>query len=369
MAKYIYQQKNWTNFTWNECEISVLLAQVRYLQGRVLGKMSALGFALQKESTFATLTLDVLKSSEIEGEKLNRAAVRSSIARHLGIEIAGAVYADKNTEGVVEMMLDATQNFSQPLTEDRLFSWHSALFPSKRSGMHKIAVGCYRTGEMQIVSGALGNEKVHYEAPKPEVIPAEMSLFLKWLNTENKQDTIIKAAIAHLWFVTLHPFDDGNGRIARTITDMLLARSDESSQRFYSMSAQIQKERKKYYAALEKTQHSSSDITLWLNWFLTCLNRALLATEQTLQNILYKAVFWNKNAKISFNDRQKLMLNKLLNGDFRGKLQSSKWAKMTKCSSDTALRDIKDLMEKGVLQQEAAGRNTNYELKNEIFLD
>jgi Fic family protein len=363
MVKYIYQQKNWTNFIWNEREISVLLAQVRHLQGRVLGKMSALGFALQKESTLATLTLDVLKSSEIEGEKLNRAAVRSSIARRLGIEIAGEIYADRNTEGVVEMMLNATQNFSQPLTEDRLFGWHSALFPSGRSGMYKIKAGCYRTGDMQIVSGALGNEKVHYEAPKSEVIPAEMNLFLEWLNTENKQDPVVKAAIAHLWFVTLHPFDDGNGRIARAITDMLLARSDESSQRFYSMSAQIQKERKKYYAVLEKTQHNSNDITLWLNWFLTCLNRALFATEQTLQNILYKADFWNKHTKTSFNDRQKLMLNKLLDGDFRGKLQSSKWAKMAKCSPDTALRDIRDLMEKGVLRQEAAGgRSTNYEL-------
>jgi Fic family protein len=366
MTKYIYQNENWTDFTWNDRQISVLLAQVRNMQGRLLGRMSALGFGFQAEATLETVTLDILKSSEIEGEKLNRAQVRSSVARRLGIDAAGLVSSARNIDGIVEMMLDATQRYEPPLTEERLFGWHAALFPTGYSGSYKIDTACYRKGEMQVVSGAMGKERIHYEAVAAEKVKPEMDSFLKWFNSENDTiDSVIKVAIAHLWFVTIHPFDDGNGRMARTVSDMLLARSDESKQRFYSMSAQILKERRKYYSALEITQHSTnSDITVWLDWFLNCLKNALLTSEKILQNVLRKAEFWNGNAKTAFNDRQMKMLNKLLDGDFRGKLQSSKWAKICKCSQDTAIRDIKDLIEKGVLQQEQqGGRSTNYELK------
>ena len=365
MAKYIYQNENWTDFTWNDKQVSVLLAQVRNLQGRLLGKMSALGFGFQAEATLETITLDILKSSEIEGEKLNQAQVRSSIARRLGVEAGGLVTSARNIDSIVEMMLDATQKYELPLTEERMFGWHNALFPAGYSSGYKIDVARYRKGEMQVVSGAMGKEKVHYEAVAVEKVKSEMDKFLKWINAENgKIDSVVKVAIAHLWFVTIHPFDDGNGRIARTISDMLLARSDESNRRFYSMSAQILKERKKYYGALEKTQHSiNSDITAWLDWFLNCLKNALLASEKILQSVLQKAYFWNRNAKTTFNDRQVKMLNKLLGGDFRGKLQSSKWAKICKCSQDTAIRDIKDLIEKGILKQDQqGGRSTTYEL-------
>ena len=363
MAKYIYQNENWTDFSWSDKQIAVLLSQVRNLQGRLLGKMSALGFDFRAEATLEIITLDILKSSEIEGEKLNRAQVRSSIARHLGIDVAGIVASARNIDGIVEMMLDATQRYELPLTEERMFGWHAALFPTGYSNAYKIDVACYRKGEMQVVSGAMGKERVHYEAVATEKVKPEMDRFLDWINAENTNiDCVIKAAIAHLWFVTIHPFDDGNGRIARAIGDMLLARSDESKQRFYSMSAQILKERKKYYEALEKTQHSAnSDITVWLVWFLNCLKNALLASEKTLQSVLDKANFWNENAQTAFNDRQIKMLNILLNNDFRGKLQSSKWAKICKCSQDTAIRDIKDLIEKGILSQdEAGGRSVSY---------
>ena len=367
MPKYIYQYKNWTNFTWDDKAILPILGEVRNLQGRLLGEMCALGFSLQKEATLNTLTLDVLKTSEIEGEKLNRAQVRSSLAKRLGIEIEGWVYSDRNVEGIVEMMLDATQNYKQPLTEERLFGWHAALFPTGRSGLYKIEVAQYRTGEMQVLSGAMGKERVHYEAPAPDTLKNEMDKFIAWFNSNIKIDPVIKAAIAHLWFVTLHPFDDGNGRITRALSDMLLARSDNTSKRFYSMSTQILKERKKYYAALEKSQHCESDITHWLNWFLSCLKRALLASENILQSVLTKAAFWDKHSQTPLNERQILMLNKLLDGFF-GKLKSSKWAKITKCSSDTALRDIKDLIEKGILrQEEGGGRSVNYTL-NDAYL-
>lgn len=365
MAKYIYQRKNWTDFTWNDKKISVLLAEVRHLQGRILGKMTSLGFGYQEEATLENITLDILKSSEIEGEKLNKQQVRSSIARRLGLEVAGLVNSDRSIDGIVEMMLDATQCYENSLTEERLFGWHGALFPTGRSGLYAIEVAKYRTGEMQVVSGGFGREKIHYEAVLAKNVNAEMDNFLNWLNSDNSQDSVIKSAIAHLWFVTIHPFDDGNGRIARAICDLLLARSDESKQRFYSMSAQINKERKKYYEAIEKVQHRTedSDITVWLEWFLSCLKNALAASDKILKSVLKKAEFWKTNAQISFNDRQKLMLNKLLDGDFRGKLQSSKWAKICKCSQDTAIRDIKYLLEKGILrQEESGGRSTNYEL-------
>jgi Fic family protein len=362
MAKYIYQHKNWTDFTWSYSKISVTLGEVRNLQGKLLGQMNALGFSLKSEAMLETLTLDVLKSSEIEGEKLNHRQVRSSIARRLGLEIAGLTIADRNVEGVVEMLLDASQNYMQELSEDRLFGWHSALFPSGRNGMYKIEVGKYRTGEMQIVSGTIGNEKVHNEAVSAKDVQSEMDKFLNWINEKSKIDLVIKSAIAHLWFVTIHPFDDGNGRIARAISDMLLARSDSSSQRFYSMSNQILKERKKYYSALEKTQYGGNNITLWLNWFLNCLKNSLINTEITLNSVLSKANFWKRVAGIPINDRQKLVINRMFDG-FNGKLTSSRWAKITKVSTDTALRDIKDLIDKGILRQEKeGGRSVNYTL-------
>jgi len=364
MAKYIYQHENWTDFTWDYGKIALVLGEVRNLQGKLLGTMNALGFSLKSQAVLETLTLDVMKSSEIEGEKLNRKQVRSSIARRLGIETSGLIFSDRDVEGVVEMMLNATQNYTDYLSEDRLFGWHSALFPSGRSGMYKIEVGKYRTGEMQVVSGVLGNEKVHYEAVEAKNVKYEMDKFISWINKKSQIDPVIKSAVAHLWFVTIHPFDDGNGRIARAISDMLLARSDGTSQRFYSMSNQILKERKKYYNALQKTQWGDSDITFWINWFLNCLKNTLINTAVVLKNVLRKAEFWEKHKETPINERQRLMLNKLFD-DFFGKLTSSKWAKITKCSTDTALRDIKDLIEKGILQQEeGGGRSANYTLKN-----
>jgi Fic family protein len=360
MTKYLYQYKNWTDFKWDYSKIAVTLGEVRNLQGKLSGAMNALGFPLKSETMLETLTLDILKSFEIEGEKLNRKQVRSSIARRLGLETGGLIFVDRNVEGVVEMLLDATQNYMQELSEDRLFGWHSALFPSGRSGMYNIEVGKYRRGEMQIVSGAMGQEKIHYEAVPAKDVKSEMDRFINWVNEESQIDLVIKSAISHLWFVTIHPFDDGNGRIARAVSDMLLARSDGSSQRFYSMSNQILKERKKYYSTLEKTQYGDTDITPWLNWFLNCLKNSLINTEITINSVLSKAEFWKRIADIPINSRQKLMINKLLNG-FNGKLTSSKWAKITKVSSDTALRDIKDLIGKGILQQEEkGGRSVNY---------
>jgi Fic family protein len=308
------------------------------------------------------LTLDVLKSSEIEGEMLNYEQVRSSIARRLGIEYAGMVHADRNIEGVVEMMLDATQKYNEPLDQERIFGWHAALFPTGWSGMHRIDIGCYRKGEMQVVSGPMGKEKVHYQAPSQKIIKQEMDKFLDWINRKTKIDGVLKAAIAHFWFIIIHPFDDGNGRIARAISDMLLARSENSPQRFYSLSNQILIEKKLYYEILQKVQHSSGDISKWLDWFLNCLYRTLISTDETLKRVLNKAEFWDKHKETILNSRQRLMLNKLLDG-FDGKLKTSKWAKIAKCSADTALRDIKDLIEKGILkQEESGGRSTNYEL-------
>ena len=362
MAKYIYQFENWPNFTWNEQEIQLILGKVRHLQGKLLGQMSALGFSEKEEMMLSTLTLDVLKSSEIEGEILNYEQVRSSIARKLGIEYAGMIYSDRNVDGVVEMMLDATQKYDKLLDDERLFSWHAALFPTGRSGMLKIDTGCYRSGVMQVVSGPLGKEKIHYQAPSPNKVKSEMDIFLEWFNNDTKIDIVLKAAIAHFWFIIIHPFDDGNGRIARAISDLLLARSDNSSQRFYSLSSQILIERKVYYEILQKVQHSNGDITEWLHWFLNCLYKAINSTEESIQKVFYKAEFWDKHKETILNSRQRLILNKLFDG-FNGKLSSSKWAKITKCSSDTALRDIQDLIKKGILQKEiAGGRSTNYEL-------
>ena len=363
--KYIHQEAGWPKFTWDQEKLSPRLADVRHRQGRLIGRMEGLGLVLRKEAELETLTLDVLKSSEIEGELLNHDQVRSSIARRLGMDIAGAVPADRNVEGVVEMMLDATQNYDKPLTADRLFGWHSALFPTGRSGMHRIVVGAWRDdarGPMQVVSGPIGKEKVHYEAPSARRLNAEMSRFLAWANKKDGTDPVIRAALAHLWFVTIHPFDDGNGRIARAIADWALARSEGSSQRFYSMSSQMRAERKTYYDILEKTQKASLDVTEWMAWFLDCLGRAISGTESTLASVFRKARFWEKNAGKTINERQKLMLNKLLDG-FEGKLTSTKWAKIAKCSQDTAQRDIQGLIEQRVLVKDAAGgRSTGYSL-------
>ncbi len=362
MAKYIYEHNNWTDFSWQDKAINAIFGEVRLMQGKIIGQMNALGFSAKEEATLAALTLDVVKSSEIEGELLNYDQVRSSIARRLGINTAGLVSSSRHIEGVVEMMLDATQRHTLPLTEKRLFSWHAALFPTGYSGPYEIEVGRYRTGEMQVVSGAMGKEKVHYEAVTPKLVKAEMDKFLDWFNNDNKLDLVLKAAIAHFWFIIIHPFDDGNGRIGRAITDMLLARAEGSGERFYSMSNQILSERQRYYKVLQKVQHSSGDITEWLDWFLHCLKNAMLTTENTTRKIVRKAEFWKLHEHVPINERQRLMLNKLFEG-FEGKLQTSKWAKITKTSTDTALRDIKDLVEKGILQQtEEGGRNANYEL-------
>lgn len=364
MAVYINQLPNWPRFTWQQEQIAALLAETRHRQGRLLGKMESLGFNLQAEASLQTLTLDVLKSSEIEGELLDAGQVRSSIARRLGMDIAGLVPADRHVEGIVEMMLDATQQYQQILSEDRMFGWHAALFPTGRSGMHKIKVGAWRDNTkddpMQVVSGAMGKEKVHFEAPEADRLNTEMNQFINWFNEDKGMDAVLKAAIAHLWFVTLHPFDDGNGRIARAIADMQLARADGTPQRFYSMSDQIRKERKEYYDILEATQKGSLDITRWLSWFLECLDRAIAATDNTLNGVLTKAKFWERHPATVLNDRQRIMINKLLDG-FDGKLNTSKWGKITKTSQDTALRDIQDLVSKKILEKETGGgRSTSY---------
>ena len=362
---YIYQRRGWPKFQWDQDRLINPLASLRHKQGKLIGHMAALGFPLRSEAMLQTLTLDVLKSNEIEGEILNPEQVRSSIARRLGIDTFGLLPVDRDVEGVVDMLFDATQNFTDSLTKDRLFNWHAALFPTGRSGMYKITVADWRTqdtGPMRVVSGAMGKERVHFQAPDASALDHEMQLFLDWFNRDEPIDPVVKAAIAHLWFVTIHPFDDGNGRMARTIADMQLARADGSAQRFYSMSAQIRKERNAYYDALERTQRGDLDITDWLDWFLSCLDRALSATEETLNSILKKARHWEWLATKILNERQRLLLNKLLDG-FTGKLTTSKWAKIAKCSQDTALRDIQHLVEQGVLEKEnAGGRSTSYGL-------
>jgi Fic family protein len=363
--KYFHEHEDWPNFRWQDQNLAASLAHVRHKQGRLIGRMEALGFKLRAEAVLHTLTEDVTKSSEIEGEHLDKEQVRSSIARRLGMDVGGLVPAERNVEGVVEMMLDATQNFAQPLTEDRLFGWHSALFPTGRSGMTKIVVGNWRddaTGPMQVVSGPYGREKVHYEAPSADRLPTEMQKLLAWLEHEKDVDPVIVAGVAHLWFVTIHPFEDGNGRIARAIADLALARSEGSAQRFYSMSSQIRAERKRYYDMLEATQKRDLDITLWLKWFLECLDRAIDRADETLSAIMAKARFWEATKSHPLNDRQLLVLNRILDG-FDGKLTSSKWAKLAKCSQDTASRDIDDLVRKGVLVRgSAGGRSTSYDV-------
>ncbi|WP_263351339.1 Fic family protein [Acidicapsa acidisoli] len=362
---YIHEQAGWPGFRWDHDRISARLIDVRHRQGLLIGQMKGLGFQLRTEAVLNTLTEDVLKSSEIEGEVLDRDQVRSSIARRLGLDIGGLVPADRNVEGVVEMMLDATQRYADPLTGRRLFGWHAALFPTGHSGISKIRVGAWRDdakGPMQVVSGPIGKERVHYEAPAADRLRDEMKAFVDWFEKDRSTDLVLKAGVAHLWFVTIHPFDDGNGRIARAIADMVLARSEDTSQRFYSMSAQIRQERKAYYDILEATQKGDLDITRWLEWFLDCLGRAFERSETVLGAVLGKTRFWEHFAKVEFNERQRAVINRLLNG-FEGKLTSSKWAKLAKCSHDTALRDIEDLIRKKVLVKDPArGRSTSYSL-------
>ncbi len=365
-STYIHQLTDWPRFHWDRERIAPVLARSRESQIRLLGKMEGMGFSLQKEATLQTLTQDVVKSSEIEGEVLDPDQVRSSIARRLGMDIAGLVPADRSVEGVVEMMIDATQRFSEPLTEERLFGWQAALFPTGRSGIQKIIVGDWRKNTvndpMQVISGMMGREKVHFQAPDSALVPDEMFAFLKWFNDEMVEDSLLKAAIAHLWFVTIHPFEDGNGRIARAISDLQLARADNSAQRFYSMSAQIRKEKNRYYDRLEETQKGKLDITGWLEWFLECIDRSIHATSETLASVLQKAAFWKTHAGKKFNDRQLLMLGKMLDG-YPGKINSSNWGKLTGVSADTAVRDINELVEKEILiKGPAGGRSTSYRL-------
>ncbi len=366
--RYIHQLNNWPKFIWDDQGIMSLLGDVRNRQGRLIGRMESLGFPLRSEAILQTLTLDVLKSSEIEGDLLDSAQVRSSIARRLGMDIAGLISSDRHVDGVVEMMLDATQQFNKSLTKDRLFGWHASLFPTGRSGMQKIVVGAWRDdkhGPMQVVSGPSGRQKVHFEAPDASRLNREMKNFMSWFNQERGIDPVLKAAIAHLWFVTIHPFEDGNGRMARAITDMQLARADGSAQRFYSMSVVIRQERNAYYDVLEKIQKNTDmDITVWIKWFLGCLDRALDTTEKTLAGVFKKARFWETHPEGSLNERQIMLINKLFDG-FEGNLTSSKWAKIAKCSQDTALRDIGELIEKKILIKETAGgRSTSYLLRD-----
>ena len=363
--KYIHERPDWPAFRWNRERVDTPLTTVRHQQGRLSGHMEALGFPLQQEAVLKTLTEDVVKSSEIEGERLSVDHVRSSIARHLGMDVGAVAPMDRHVEGIVEMMLDATRHYEQPLTNERLFSWHGSLFPTGRSGMRRITVGAWRddrTGPMQVVSGPIGHERVHFEAPIAARLDSDMSQFLDWFNTDVTTDAVLKAAQAHLWFVTIHPFDDGNGRIARAIADLALARSEHSPQRFYSMSAQIQQESAAYYDTLERTQQGTMDVTFWMEWFLGCLGRAIEGAQTTLASVLTKARFWQRVRTVPINERQRLVLNRLLDG-FEGKLTTSKWAKLAKCSQDTALRDILQLVERGILARNPeGGRSTSYAL-------
>jgi len=363
MSQYIHQLSDWPHFRWDQEALSTPLAEVRLRQGRLIGRMESLGFSQRDEAVLQTLTDDIVKSSEIEGEILNSDQVRSSIARRLGMDIAGLLPSDLRVDGVVQMILEATQNFAQPLTKERLCGWHTALFPDRSSN---IRVGAWRDdakGSMQVVSGAIGRERVHYEAPAANRLESELDAFLDWANRTGEIDPVLRAAKAHLWFVTIHPFDDGNGRIARAIADWALARSENSSRRYYSMSTQIRRERKKYYNALELAQKGTLDITNWMEWFLGCLTRAIAGTEASLATIFLKDRFWKTHVHLAFNERQRLMLNKLLDRTFEGKLTSTKWAKLAKCSQDTAHRDIVELMKHDILARDTAGgRSTSYSL-------
>lgn len=364
-TKYIWQRPEWPMWQFDSARLAEQLSKVTLERGRLLGSMQALGFKLAEEATLRALTDEVIKSSEIEGEKLNPESVRSSLARRLGMDIGALAPADRHVDGVVEMVLDAIQRYDQSLTEQRLFGWHAALFPTGYSGMIKIAVGAYRAdvgGPMQVVSGGVGRERVHFEAPPTERLAQEMARFLGWFNHTQGIDPTIKAGLAHFWFVTIHPFEDGNGRIARAVCDMALARADGSPQRFYSLSAQIQRERKDYYDALELAQQGTLDVTEWLEWFLGCLLRSIQGAGEQTKEVMLKATFWSQWSGASMNERQVKMLNKLLDG-FEGNLTNKKWVAINKCSPDTALRDIKELIDRGILVSAGAGgRSTHYVL-------
>jgi Fic family protein len=362
---YIHERPNWPRLTWDDARLMPMLADVRHRQGRLLGQMEGLGFKFRGEASLSTLTSDVVGSSAIEGEKLDAEEVRSSIARQLGIEHAGAAVPSRSVEGIVEMMLNATRRFAEPLTTERLFAWHASLFPTGRSGMRRITVGAWRpaeAGAMQVISGPIGRERVHFEAPGASRLDAEMARFLEWFESARGIDPVLKAGIAHFWFVTIHPFEDGNGRIARAIADLALARGDGTADRFYSMSAQIEAERNEYYGALERSQRGGLDITPWLEWFLGCLGRAIDRAQESLAGVLHKSKIWERINRSPLNERQRTVINRLLDG-FEGKLSSSKYAKLARCSADTALRDIKELLERGILiQEEGGGRSTSYRL-------
>ncbi|NQY75433.1 MAG: Fic family protein [Candidatus Margulisbacteria bacterium] len=367
---WLYEHQNWPNFTWDTEAITSKLADIRHRQGRLLGRMEGLGFELKQEASLDTLTNDVVKSSAIEGEILNSEEVRSSIARRLRMDIAGLISASRNVDGIVEMMLDATQAYATPLTKNRLFDWHAALFPTGRSGMYQITVGGWRTlksGPMQVVSGPMGREKVHFEAPRADRLETEMKAFLDWFDDHHHTDPVLKAGIAHLWSVTIHPFEDGNGRISRAICDMALTRADGTPDRFYSMSSQIEVERKDYYNQLEKQQRATPEITGWLEWFLGCLGRAIVSAEATLGNVLFKAQLWDKINLNPVNDRQRLIINRMFEDGFKGYMNTSKYAKLAKCSNDTALRDIQSLKDHQILiQNPGGGRSTSYRLPDQV---
>ena len=363
---WIHEHPDWPNFSWDTSRLGNLLAEVRHRQGRLAGRILGLGLDLQQEARLGSLTEDVVKSSAIEGEKLNRAEVRSSIARRLGMKISGQVEASRDVEGIVDLMLDATQNYSESLTQDRLFGWHASLFPEARSGINKIQVGGWRTtsiGAMQVVSGPIGKEKVHFEAPSADRLDEEMHQFLQWFGNPTKIDPVLKAGIAHLWFVTIHPFEDGNGRIARAISDMALARADKMQNRGYSLSGQIESERNDYYTQLERQQRSTPDVTQWLEWFLGCLDRAINKAENSLANILQKAQLWEVINQHGIHERQRRIVHRMLEDDFEGYMNTSKYATLAKCSTDTALRDIQNLKRLGIfVQNPGGGRSTSYRL-------
>lgn len=367
---WIHKHKNWPNFTWDAEALAPKLADIHYRQGRLLGRMEGLGFELRREASLNALTNDVVKSSAIEGENLNPEEVRSSIARRLGIDVAGLAPMSRDVEGIVDMTLDATQQFLKPLRKNRLCGWHAALFPTGRSGMHRITVGGWRTlsaDPMQVVSGPMGHKKVHFEAPSADRLKKEMRAFLDWFGNGHNIDPVVKAGIAHLWFVTIHPFEDGNGRIARAIGDMALARADGTPDRFYSLSSQIEAERKDYYAQLEKQQRRAPQITGWLEWFLDCLGRAISGAKTTLANVLFKAQLWDKINQQPANERQRLIINRMLKNDFQGYMNTSKYAKLAKCSNDTALRDIQGLKASGIfIQNPGGGRSTSYRLLDQV---
>lgn len=367
---WIHEHQNWPNFTWNAEILTSKLADIRHRQGRLLGRMEGLGFDLKQEASLSTLTSDVVKSSAIEGEHLNPEEVRSSIARRLGIDIAGLIPASRDVEGIVEMMLDATQGFATPLTKERLFDWHAALFPTGRSGMHRITAGGWRTlnaGPMRVISGPVGREKVHFEAPSADRLEKEMTSFLTWFEEKSDIDPVLRAGITHLWFVTVHPFEDGNGRVARAIADMAMARADGTSDRFYSLSTQIESEKEEYYNQLEKPQRNTPDISDWLDWFLDCLGRAISNANQTLVRVLFKAKLWDQINENPVSARQRLIINRMLEDEFKGYMNTSKYAKLAKCSNDTALRDIQNLKVRGIfIQNTGGGRSTSYRLPDEV---